>query len=316
MRQQIDALNVKGSVLVIKNNHVLLNYAEKNSTDTSYLINSVQKSMTAAMVMQLVQEKKLSLHDRLSKFYPQVPGASKIKIENLVAMTAGLDLKPGTNLGCRHFISDEDNLQRDITKTVYTPNMLGKWYYSSLNYVYLCGIITKITGKSYEELFSETYVEPLQLKHTEFLWSKPSKIVASRLVPGTFYRNGHYNVIKHQKALRDAHNELGAGSVVMSNSDLAKVLHYILAGNMLTKKSRKLLYAAGPPSYYNGGLYNNREMKTKIANGAGEGYYTFVRTTNNGKTMLIIQSNETRRGRFEILRGQVNQIMKQLLDSK
>ncbi|MDF7671737.1 serine hydrolase [Lactobacillus sp. ESL0701] len=316
MRQKIDALGIKGSVLVIKNGKTLLDYATENTTDTSYLINSVQKSMTAAMVMHEVQEGNLSLHDHLSKFYPEIPGAKKITIKNLLSMTAGLDLKPGANLGQKHFISDNSNINHDIAKTMFTAKMLGKWHYSSLNYIYLCGIMTQITGKSYEQLFRESYVKPLQLKHTAFLWSKSEKIITSGLVPGMFYRDGRYLVVKHKTALRDARNELGAGSVVMSNEDIAKVMHYILAGNILTNKSRKLLYAAGPPAYYNGGLYNNVKYNLKTANGAGDGYYTFVRSTDNGRTMMIIQSNQTNSGQFVILKAEINQIMAQLLGLK
>ena len=265
MRQQIDALGIKGSVLVIRKGKVLLNYADSNTTDTSYLINSAQKSLTAAMVMRLVQDGKLSLQDRLSKFYPEIPGAKKIKIEHLLAMRAGLHLKPGAKLGRKHFVSDQDNIACDVKKTVFDPKLLGKWHYSSLNYVYLCGIITKVTNKSYEQLFHETYVEPLKLKHTEFLWSKPHRILKSGLVPGFFYRNGHYDIIKHEAALRDAHND---------------------------------------------------KQKTKLANGAGEGYYTFMRTTNDAKTMIIIQSNRTRKNEFDKLKKSVNQVMRQLLESK
>ncbi|MBA1393144.1 penicillin-binding protein, partial [Lactobacillus sp. XV13L] len=168
-------------------------------------------------------------------------------------------------------------------------------------------------GKSYEQLFRATYVQPLGLKHTEFLWSKPSKIIASQLVPGMIYRAGHYSTVKHQVALRDAHSELGAGSVVMSNHDLAKVLHYILAGKLLSRKSRKLLYEAQPPSYYNGGLYHDEQLKVKTANGAGEGYYTFMRTTDDAKTMIIIQTNKTRMGQFGWLKRRIDQIMQRLL---
>ena len=73
----------------------VLNYATNNSTDTSYLINSVQKSMTAAMVMREVQKGKLSLDYKLSKYYPNVDGADSVKISNLLDMTSGLDLQQG-----------------------------------------------------------------------------------------------------------------------------------------------------------------------------------------------------------------------------
>lgn len=313
MRQRIDALGIKGSVLVISKGKTLLDYASNNTTDTSYLINSVQKSMTAAMVMKLVQAGKLSLHERLAHFFPAIPGAKKITLENLLTMTAGLDLKQGARLGRKHFVSDRDNLACNVKKTVFKPKMLGKWYYSSLNYVYLCGIMTLVTGQSYEQLFRATYVKPLQLKHTEFLWSKPGRIIASRLVPGMIYRGGRYDVVKHKKALQAAHDELGAGSVVMSNHDLAKVMDYILAGGLLNKKSRQKLYQARPPAYYNGGFYNDANLGLKTANGAGEGYYTFIRSTKTAKTMIIIQANKTRLGDFDRLKPEIDKIMLQLL---
>ena len=88
MRRAINRLGIKGSVLVTSNMKPVLNYATNNSTDTSYLINSVQKSMTAAMVMREVQKGKLSLKDKLSKYYPNVAGAQKVRISNLLDMTS------------------------------------------------------------------------------------------------------------------------------------------------------------------------------------------------------------------------------------
>ena len=84
MRQAIDHVGVKGSVLVINHGKVLLNYATDNKPDTSYLINSVQKSMTAAMVRQEVERGNLKLSDKRSKFDPNVDGASSVKISNLI----------------------------------------------------------------------------------------------------------------------------------------------------------------------------------------------------------------------------------------
>ena len=104
MRRAINRLGIKDSVLVTSNMKPVLNYATNNSTDTSYLINSVQKSMTAAMVMREVQKGKLSLKDKLSKYYPNVAGAQKVRISNLLDMTSGLDLEKGQELGTKKFI--------------------------------------------------------------------------------------------------------------------------------------------------------------------------------------------------------------------
>ncbi|MBU3829247.1 MAG: beta-lactamase family protein [Candidatus Lactobacillus pullistercoris] len=311
MRHAIDQLGLKGSVLVVKNSRPWLKYATANKPDTSYLINSVQKSMTATMVMRAVQNHKLKLSTKLSEFYPEVAGADQVTVANLLNMTSGLDLRKGEKLGTDVYISDEDNFKSDVEKTVFNPKMLGKWHYTSVNYVYLCGILSKIENKSYEEMFRATYIKPLKLKHTEFLWANIPQLKASGWVPSYRYRDGRYKRVKHERAVKDARDELGAGSIVMSDGDLAKTLHAILAGNLLTQKSRSILFTGKAPSYYNGGLYNTHQFKK--ANGAGEGYFTFLRTTNDAKYMIIIQSNRTNHDRFNSLKSQISGIMSLLL---
>lgn len=307
MRHAIDQLSAKGSVLVIKKGKPWLNYAKVNKADTSYLINSVQKSMTATLVMREVQKGKLKLTDPLSKFYPAIPGAKQVKIANLLDMTSGLDLKKGAQLGTPEYISDKANIQNDINKTVFDSKKLNKWHYTAVNYVYLCGILSKLEHESYEQLFRATYIKPLKLNHAEFLWADEGKLKASHWVPGYIKTKGRYKKVPLADAVKDAHNELGAGSIVMSNADLAKTIHAILAGNLLTNKSREVLFKGAAPTYYNGGFYNLPAYK--VANGAGEGYYTFVRSTNDGQNMIIIQSNRTKTGQFVKIRKKVNQIM-------
>ena len=312
MRRAINRLGIKGSVLVTSNMKPVLNYATNNSTDTSYLINSVQKSMTAAMVMREVQKGKLSLKDKLSKYYPNVAGAQKVRISNLLDMTSGLDLEKGQELGTKKFISDKANIAHDQKYTVFDAKKLGKWHYTSVNYIYLCGILSKLEHKTYEQLFHETYIKPLHLRRTEFLWSNMSKLRAVNWVPGYEMKEGQYVKVKRKTAVKDAHNELGAGSIVMSNSDLAKTIEYILHGNMLTKHSKQILFKGKAPTFYNGGFYNLK--KYKAANGAGEGYYTFMRSTKDGKNMIIIQDNHTTTGEFGKVKKKVNHIMSIMME--
>lgn len=311
MRHAIDQLSVKGSVLVIRKGKPWLNYAKVNKADTSYLINSVQKSMTATLIMREVQKGKLKLTDPLSKFYPAIPGSKQIKIANLLDMTSGLDLKKGALLGTPQYISDKANLQSDIDKTIFNSQKLNKWHYTAVNYVYLCGILAKLEHESYEQLFRSTYIKPLKLAHAEFLWADKAKLKASHWVPGYEKVKGKYQEVPIADAVKDAHNELGAGSIVMSNTDLAKTIHAILAGNLLTDKSRNILFKGTAPTYYNGGFYNLTSYK--VANGAGEGYYTFMRSTDDAKNMIIIQANRTKKGQFVKIRKKVNQIMALML---
>lgn len=51
----------------------------------------MQKELTAEMIMRAVSENKLSLDDKVNKFYPNVPNGQNISVLNLLEMTSGLD---------------------------------------------------------------------------------------------------------------------------------------------------------------------------------------------------------------------------------
>src|SRR5690606_31512331 len=62
----------------------------KANAKTKYRIGSVSKTFTAAIIMQLVDQGKLTLDTRLKQFFPQIPNAEKITIEHLLRHESGL----------------------------------------------------------------------------------------------------------------------------------------------------------------------------------------------------------------------------------
>ena len=211
MRQSLANAGFEGSVLVIKNGKTYLNYATANKTDTSYLINSVQKFITGAAIMKAVQEGKLSLNDTLAKFYPTVPGANKVTILNLLQMTSGLSIDKA--LGTKPFVSDKKNLEYAIKNTKFDENMLGKVSYSTLNYVFLSNILSNIYNTSYEKLITKSFINKLKLKHTAFSWANNKTLKKINFVLGhQLSSNGKY--ITQKLDLDEIHGELGAGSLL------------------------------------------------------------------------------------------------------
>src|ERR1051325_97562 len=90
-----------GTLLINKEGQVLygrsIGYAQVNGTEkmpltmsTKYRIGSVTKMFTATMIYRLIEEGKLKLTDHLDKFYPQIPNASKITIEQILAHRSGI----------------------------------------------------------------------------------------------------------------------------------------------------------------------------------------------------------------------------------
>src|SRR5262245_55108644 len=88
-----------GSVLVAQKSKILLEkgYGIKNAKDNSFndansifRIYSITKTFTSTVILKLVEEGKLSLSDKLSRFYPQFPKGDSITIEHLLTHTSGL----------------------------------------------------------------------------------------------------------------------------------------------------------------------------------------------------------------------------------
>jgi len=142
---------------------------------TDYVrIGSITKSFTATTVLQLVDDKRLALDDRLSDFVTWVPNARHITVRQLLNMTSGL-----------YSFTDVDafwiRLQDDPMAT-WTPRQLvrmavthprvfapGKKYmYCNTNYVLLGMIIEKVTGRPANRVITSRIINKLGLEHTSF----------------------------------------------------------------------------------------------------------------------------------------------------
>ncbi|QNQ84402.1 D-alanyl-lipoteichoic acid biosynthesis protein DltD [Lactobacillus sp. PV037] len=322
MQNLMNQQGLQGTVTEVKNNKVRVSYATGwankkknlvNTEKTSYLIDSVQKAMTATMVMRQVEKGNLKLTDKLAKFYPNIDQANRITIQQLLEMTSGLTTPNKAPLGSPKFENDQAGIEYDIDHLIsFKDNLYGKRYYSSINYVLLSGILEKVTHQSYESLFNETFVKKLKLENTAFIWNKKSKLQKVHLAQSYRYANKNKtSEVPITLNLNELHGELGAGSVVMSTSDLYKTEKAITDGTLLSKNSMKILFRGKAPAYYGGGFYNN-PAGFRAANGAGVGYHAFVRISNNGKNAVIIQTNHPIKS-FKQTKVQMDKLISELI---
>jgi D-alanyl-D-alanine carboxypeptidase len=140
--------------------------------DTHFRIASNTKTMTAAVIMQLAQEDKLSLDDSISKYVPGVPNADNITIAQLLEMRSGL-----YNYSSDPIISA--TIDTDPSK-VWTPAELlaiafahppnfppgAAYEYNNTNYVLLGLVIEKIGGKTLAQILHDRLFGPLGLENT------------------------------------------------------------------------------------------------------------------------------------------------------
>jgi len=141
--------------------------------DTHFRIASNTKTMTAAVIMLVGQEGKLSLDDPISKYIPGVPNGNNITIAQLLEMRSGL-----YNYTNDPIISK--TIDTDPTK-VWTPAELlaiafahppnfppGKEYeYNNTNYALLGLVAEKVDGKPLAQIMHDRLFAPQNMKHTE-----------------------------------------------------------------------------------------------------------------------------------------------------
>ena len=140
-------------------------------------IGSITKPMVATLVLQLVDEGKLSLDEPLATALPaaaSLPNAASITVRNLLTMRSGL-----FNFTEAPGIFDTISTNPD---RIWTPAELiavaaerpanfapgAQFEYSNTNYILLGEIVALITGKPVEQVFRERLTEPFGLSETSW----------------------------------------------------------------------------------------------------------------------------------------------------
>jgi len=135
---------------------------------SKYRIGSITKTFTATMIMQLVEENKLSLETTLDNYFPDIPNAEIITIEHLLRHRSGLfNYTSGEFELGRNFESATRSELIDYfieNGTVFEPN--DKYEYSNTNYVILSFIIEDLDTKTYEQSLNDRIAIPLNLVDT------------------------------------------------------------------------------------------------------------------------------------------------------
>ena len=136
---------------------------------TVFRMGSISKQFSAAIMLQLAAEGKLSLDDKLSKFLPDFPKpGADATVAQLLNHTVGVQSYteiPGWMVEkntARPFTTEEMIAQ---FKDLPSPSKPGeKWAYNNSGYVLVGAVIEKVTGKPWYQNVEERIARPLGLK--------------------------------------------------------------------------------------------------------------------------------------------------------
>lgn len=273
-----------GTLLVAQNGKIILNQGfglankSANTPTTAkslYGIASIQKNLTAILVMQQVAAGKLHLTDKVSQYLPELPDADTVTIQQLLNMTAGYN-----QVGKTEAKLDEAGYV-DFGLKHLTMDQRGAWYYSAGNYVALVGILHKVTGKSYEQLLDNTLKKQFGIDYTNYndFVNSPNRVENYGADGKPFFDNPSI-----------FNREVGTGSIEMTTGNLYKLLHEELAGKLISKNLLHQMLVTGPNENYASGMYDDGNAYR--LHGVLLGFEPSVKTTKDGKTMVIWLSNE------------------------
>jgi CubicO group peptidase (beta-lactamase class C family) len=178
-----------------------LDYDIKISPETVFDIGSVSKQFTAACIVLLENEGKLSLDDDIRKYIPEIPEflERKITIRNLLHHTSGI--RDYLTLMYLSRISFDDCFKEQMGLDIlvrqkelnFVPG--SEFQYSNSGYLILAIIVRRVSGESIGTFAQKNIFDPLEMKNT-FIYEDGSKVVKNRAIgyskEGEDYKRNHH----------------------------------------------------------------------------------------------------------------------------
>jgi CubicO group peptidase (beta-lactamase class C family) len=173
----ISAQGYAGTVLVAQKGKVIYQRAMgkadmewniPNAINTRFQIGSITKQFTAACILQLAEQGKLSIDDKLSKYFPGFPKGDSVTIHMLLNHTSGI--KSYTSMSEFWNLAPvpvkKDTMVALMSRYPYDFSPGTKWDYNNSGFFLLGYIIEKVSGKDYSEYLQQQILTKAGLNNT------------------------------------------------------------------------------------------------------------------------------------------------------
>lgn len=296
-----DLQRFNGTILIAQKGTVLLqkgygwrNKSAKipNDTNSIFQLGSITKTFTGAAIMQLQEEKKLSVKDKLSNYFPDYPNGDQITLENLFLHNSGIyDFKAIL------YGSDSAKLTQPVTKEwmlaqfrdkPLTTKPGGEVHYTNSGYYLLGLIIEKVTGKPFESVIRDRFITPLHLMQTGFDFRNLKN--AGKTTGYTYWKDS----VLIATPVIDSTVAYAAGGMYSSVGDLYRWAQAILSRQILKPESWAATF--NPPNKGNWGYgwginYFAKNKKLVFQNGNLPGFATFFVLIPEDDIVMIMLAN-------------------------
>ena len=220
-----------------------LETGEAPPLDGEVRIGSISKTFTAVVIMQLVQEGKITLDEPIETYLPGLLkgegiDGNKITVRQLLQHTSGLP-EYTDQIGLEDpfanrdkYYSARDTLDLALSKpAIFEPG--SQFKYTNTNYIVLSLLAEKVTHRPLAEQITQRIIEPLGLTHTYLPGPGEENIRGTH--PHAYTRNnqGQLEDITRQ----DPSAAGGAGAMISTPSELTKFLQAAFNGTLLNQDS-------------------------------------------------------------------------------
>jgi CubicO group peptidase (beta-lactamase class C family) len=296
-----------GTVLISQDGMLLLNkgYGFKNIKDslpnepnTIFQLGSLTKQFTAAAILKLQENKKLSIQDKLSKYFPDYPKGDSITVEHLLTHTSGI----------YNYTNDPTFMQLEATKPISQEKMLAlfkkkpldfspgsKWSYSNSGYMLLGYIIEKASKKPYEQYIRKSIFKPLKMNSSGFDFAhstNPDKATGYDIIMG--------KESKESPAV-DSSVSYAAGAIYSTTGDLYKWHNGLLGDKILQKASLEKALTPYKNKYgYGWSIDTLNGKKLALHDGGIFGFNTFLVRVPEDNILIVLLNNVSNANLYQI----------------
>lgn len=273
--------------------------------DMIFGIASVTKTFTAALILKLNEENKLSLNDSLHKFLPEMKNInSTVTVTQLLNHTSGL-ANYTTQAWVDSFKTNpeknwlpEEVINIFVDEPIFEPGT--KWEYCNTNYLLLGLIIESVTGKTFHDILRSYILNPLNLTS---MFLEPGETSNGIYADNWFDLDGDGKIENISDIPKTGFNSSAwaAGSISSNAEDLAQWGYNLFNHEFLSPESLEAmlnLVETGSDNFYYGlGIMNFTTFPCDIYGHTGEtiGYTSilgFDPVHNASFALLVNQSSD------------------------
>lgn len=286
----------------------------KNEPTTVFSIGSITKQFTAVAILKLEMQGKLSIDDKITKYFDNVPiEKSNITIHDLLRHQSGLQSVVGR---------DYDKISTaKFLDTVMNSKLrfeVGKGFsYSNIGYSLLGMIIEKVSRKTYETYLYENLWKPAQMEMTGYsrpvfdknkmavgyykddkVWGKPTDKEWDKTAP-YWHLSGNGGILSTTENMYKWHKAL-LGEQILSKEAKKKLYH----PKIRTEENYNTIYAYGWDV-----SMTNRKTTRVWHNGTNNIFYAdFMRYIDEGVTLIML-SNKSHQTNFDQLNFELSKMI-------